>query len=340
MNRLDYFDPSLPYPIPPKETWNIIDSTKYNCFISCPRRLFFEYILGWRRASNHLTFGHAWHEGMEEIVKAKDPRAKEVIQRAYLRFLSDYRKTYSEEEDEHYWPKTPTKALYSYITYADKYHPDYNMNVKIVNSKPMTEIAGSVYLTDEHLIHFRMDAICDTDRGITALEHKTGTSTYMWADQWELHMQILTYYYALFCLYPLGSVSGVTVNGVFFKKIKYDEFKEKREGISRYFDFMRVPIYRQPHQLEAWLWNTVHFLDQIKYNYDLLSQCSKDDKILKAFPMNFKACSDWGGCDYKNFCLSWDNPLKYTDKVPLGFEESHWNPMEVSSNHVMEGMKS
>lgn len=337
MNRADYVDDALKYPIPYNPTWNIIDSTKYNCFISCPRKFFYEYVLGWRRASNHLTFGKAWHEGMEVLTNARNKTDNAVIGEAYKRFLKSYREVYTESEDEDYWPKTPLRALYSYICYAEKYNYD-KMEVKVANGKPLTEIAGSVYLTDEHLMHFRMDGICDSDRGIRGLEHKTGTSTYMWSEQWQLSMQVFTYYYALLCMYEMEDIGGITVNGTFFKKIKYDEMKEKKDGIARYFDFMRVNVMRSPHQFETWLWNSVFYLDQIKFQYDLLSQCSKDSKILHAFPMNYKACTDWGGCNYNNFCLSWDNPLLYADQVPIGFEQDFWNPMEQESNHKMEKM--
>ena len=82
--------------IQPHSSWNIIDSTKLNAFLECPRSYFYEYILGWRsEAPNlHLEFGKAWHLAMEHLILHGYDETS--IKDAYLKFHEHYRSHFPE----------------------------------------------------------------------------------------------------------------------------------------------------------------------------------------------------------------------------------------------------
>ena len=57
----------MKFHLPEQPTWKIRDSSKFDTFLRCNRRFFFEYVLGWRIAQpNHdLYFGECWHIARE-----------------------------------------------------------------------------------------------------------------------------------------------------------------------------------------------------------------------------------------------------------------------------------
>jgi hypothetical protein len=223
--------------------------------------------------------------------------------------------------------------MYALLTYTDHYRNDLNefeVHRLTPTSEKLTECAGSVYISDEHLLYFRMDAILkDKQSGLLfPQEHKTGSSTYMWVEQWDLAMQIYTYLYVMYCMFNAEDVKGIQINGVIFKKTKDNDKTDQRDGIARHFDFLRPMIYKAPHQLEAWMVRTAYHMDMMRYNFDLLAQEDPNDKVMRAFPMVTTSCTKYLGCPYKDFCMSFDNPMKAARDygVPLGWTKKFWDP--------------
>ena len=195
----------------------------------------------------------------------------------------------------------------------------------------MVEIGGTVNLTDNHYISFKMDTIMQGPNGIISLEHKTGSSAWNWDLQWYLSMQVGTYSHVLNCLYKPEDVRGVILDGMIFKKTK-DHIKKDNEDPFRHFDFREVPIYLSKEAMNQWLNNTIWWLDMIKYNFNALADCSSDSPAMNAFPMNTTSCTNWSGCQYHDLCRAWGNPLQNIEHVPIGFEIDFWNPLEEKIN--------
>ena len=84
----------LDYPVPKHDSWNVLDSTKIQSFMDCPRGFFFSYILGWRKEepSIHLIFGSAWHDAMEHL--ANNGYGKASVEEAYEKFCATYGEYY------------------------------------------------------------------------------------------------------------------------------------------------------------------------------------------------------------------------------------------------------
>lgn len=293
----------------------VIDSTKINDFLDCPRMFWFRHVLGWEtdRTNNHLVFGQAWHDAMEHLLL--DGYDDDSIAEAFGKFLDTYREHLPEDTDELFEPKTPSNAFKALVKYTQNYMNDNFTTL-------YTEIGGRISIDGRRSIAFKMDSVLQDENGkFFSLEHKTkgGSFTRVWNDDWTLAVQTGTYAHVLHCLFPPEQVKGVTINGVAFLKTD--------------IRFNRVPVHRPPEQLQNWLFHINHYFDQIEAEFQVLSECSTDEPIMRAFPQNPRSCTKYFGCPYFDFCNAWPNPLKRCDEVPPGYRQRFWNPLEEPVKH-------
>lgn len=311
------------YPIPLDPTWDIVDSSKLNTFLQCPRRYFFEYMLGWQSTApnNHLRFGEAWHVAMEHILlNGYDPPS---LAEAFDKLLVCYRQEFPKETDELYSPKTPTRAMMALAEYADRYRHDLDEFEVLY-----TEISGTVPIGEDAVMYFRLDSIVKGSIGHKSFEHKTkgGSITALWGLQWLQSLQIGTYNHVLYCLYPENEVDGISINGAGFLKTK--------------FDFQRIPIKKTKTQMQVWLDTVRYWRSQIRNEMEILRNCSDSDDVLNAFPLNPSSCDRYFGCPFLDYCQAWANPLRECDELPLGFKIDFWNPTKKPSTHKMDLTKT
>lgn len=304
----------MKYPVPEQPTWNIVDPSKLKSFDACKRYYFYRYMLGWTidEPNIHLEFGEAWHRAMAHLLI--NGYSAESIHGAYEEFCAHYRKFWSPEQDEINYPKTPINALNAMISYVAEY-PDDPRRYETM----YVEISGTVPIDARRVLHFRMDSILqDLDHGTKfSFEHKTGSSLYLWEDQWALDVQPTTYNHCLYCLYPEEEVKGITVNGTFFPK-------KKRDWSA---DFKRVPCNKSKRQMSDWLWEVNDKYDDLEAEMERLAQCKDSDAIMMCFPKNPGNCINYGKvCEFHDYCCTYSNPLQIADQPPLGFTESHWDP--------------
>lgn len=309
----------LPFPWDPAIT--VLDSSKINTFLDCNRQFFFRYLLGWEmdKANNHLVFGSAWHEAMEHLLL--NDYSEDSVMQAFDKFLETYRAEFPEETDAIFAPKTPDRALLALMEYAERYRDEDDSHQTLY-----TEIAGEISIDGERSLAFRMDSICENASGaVFSLEHKTkgGPFSRVWVDQWALSVQVGAYNHVLQCSYLDTPIRGVIINGVSFQKTK--------------FDFQRVLAYRSPEHLQSWLFHINHYFDQIEEEMQQLADnCTSNDEVLTAFPMNPGACTKYFGCQYFDFCNAWANPLKHCDSPPPGFLVRYWNPLAQPAKVVVK----
>lgn len=305
----------MEYPIPKHYTWDILDSTKLQTFVDCPRRYFFNYMLGWDGESDnvHLIFGGAWHRAMEHLLL--NGYAPKSVLDAYSKLNSYYRKYFSEENDDIRAPKTPAIAMKALAEYCTYWRMD---DFKVL----YTEIAGTVPIGDKRVLYFRMDSIIEhRDKSIGSLEHKTASrNDRVWADQWLLAIQTGTYNHVLYCLFPreLVEKAGVTINGSIFNKTK--------------MQFVRVPARRSRKMMNAWFWNVRHWVAMLDWEMERLKECKDSDDVLMSFPMNTQSCTKYFGCPYMIYCSTWPNPLQNCEYPPFGMVQRWWDPTADEEN--------
>ena len=302
----------MSFPIPSKNTFKVNDSTKISCFLDCPRKYFYEYILDWRPDCPHhdLDFGEAWHRAQEVLLT----HGYDSVDLAYLTFLKYYRDAgFSEATDIDYAPKNPNYAALALQSYVKQYVTD-----KLDYETLYTEVAGSVMVSQGQSLSFRIDAILrDKNNGLIRVrEHKTTKSDReAWYKQWHLAIQLGTYAYVLYCMFDEKDVWGVEVNGTIFTK----------KDIAKH---VRVPIKKTMQAMNAWHYDVAYWLKVIEQNFSMLFNCSPSAPVMEAFARNPGNCTKYFGCPYHDFCTAWPNPLARCDEVPLGFVEYSWNPAD------------
>lgn len=303
----------------------IIDSTKLNSFQTCPRKYFYEHLLGWRfdKPNIHLKFGEAFHEAIEHLIIHRNAEKQEyVLSAAFDKFMNIYRNAYPPEDDIANAPKDPANCLKALAEYQLVYRND---DFELLYS----ETAGAVHIDEDHVIHFKIDTIVRGDEGIYALEHKTASrQSSTWNDQWTMALQVGTYSHALYCCFPENEVYGVKINGVFLRK--------SGNG------FVRVPIKKDPDSMRIWMSQVRSIVDTMEREFQILSEESPADSIMSSFPIRTTSCINYGSaCPFLPYCSTWANPLERCMKAPLGFKVDHWDPRrnEEKAKHTFDSEK-
>jgi hypothetical protein len=316
----------LPSPLESHPSHEIIDSTKLQTFQDCPRQFFFEYVLGWKtdRPSNHLVFGSAVHLALEHLI-LNGYRVQTVTEALQI-FNDEYREIFPEETDQLYSPKTPGRFMEMLVLYVQKYASDLN-EYRVYK----TEFGGTVHLSPDHRLAFKMDTILQNIEtgNYLSLEHKTKGGNYIDKSYHIDHMmgvQVGTYTHVLNCLFEPTVVDGVIINCMCFKKTKNPDFILER-----------FPVFLTNDQMYIWMENTKNWIDHLQKEFEILSEDSVDADHMKAFPCNGRSCSNWGRvCQYQPLCSSWSNPLQHTSHRPLDMKVEFWNPLEEDLREVLE----
>lgn len=311
-----------------KPTWSIVDSSKLDCFQRCKRKFFYEYILGWRPdlPAHDLYFGECWHKAREyQLLHGYDKYLE-----AFALFESEYRKEFSEETDELYRPKDPFAVLVALEKFNNERASDLALNTLL-----LTETSGTVPIDDKgRKLHYRMDSVLqrNEDGKYFSWDHKSRKKTFnrQWAETFQLSIQNGTYTHCMYCMYPISDVLGVEFCGTAFD---YLVRGSKSRGQGYQVEFLRVPAFKPPDQMNAWLWTVNDLYSELEREMDRLTHCREDDQVMMAFPMNDTSCTEYFGCAYHDFCISWQNPIQRCGQPPLGFREEHWDPSKMETTY-------
>jgi hypothetical protein len=312
--------------IPEHELWNVLDASKAQDFSRCRRFYFFRHILGWRSVNEsniHLEFGTAAHFAME--VLAEQGYTGEACSNAFKVFMEHYRKFFPPEADEHNKPKTPENFLRALPQYCARYH-EADKDNEILH----VETAGSVNIGDNKTMHFKIDTIGKGPMGYFSLEHKT--SAYYgdrWRAGWVQKIQVGVYSHVLYSLYPENEVYGVIINGIFLSEPPRIRKDGQPYAGAKDNEFHRVPARFSPQQLQAWILDMHDLIQDRDRQQNQLMDADEDDPILRAYPRNREACTQYGVCPYLEVCSSNMNPVKGVNYPPIDYEVTLWDPRNI-----------
>lgn len=317
-------------PIPYHPSQDILDSTKLQCYQDCPRKFFYEYMLGWRSAypSNHLHFGKCVHLALEHIIL--NGQSGQSIIDALEIFNNEYRLLFSEATDAMFTPKTPSRFFDCLMMYLQQWKGDADQYEMY-----KTEFGGTISLGGDDKIAFKMDTIMlDRYSGLyCSLEHKTAQGNYVNANysvQHEMGIQCGTYTHVLNCIFPPEKVDGVIINLLQFKKTMDKNYKPGD------FILQRFPINLSNARMYDWLIGTKEWISRIRQDKSMLSCESDSDDIMESFPKNGRSCTNYNkACTYLDMCRSWQNPLQHIHRMPADLEVSFWNPLEEDLREVL-----
>jgi hypothetical protein len=296
-------------PIPFHDTLRVMDSTKMQTYLTCPRKYFFEYILGYRpEDKNHnLVFGSAWHKAKDILFS--NGYSVESVDAGVEAFLKEYRQSFSEETDMDFHPKSPGNAEVALYEYVKQYAP--NDHFKVLH----TEVGVVVPVGPDRVLYGKMDAINhDEARGYFSLETKTaGAHWSYWEDQWLQKFQISAYAHFLYCNYPPAEVYGIIIDGSIFKKSGNEH--------------LRVSVPLTVEWLESWLWEVNCWFDDVERDFKRLEMCKESDDVMKAFCRNTESCVKYNRmCPLFEVCHARRNPIRDCDRLPMGLKIEHWDP--------------
>lgn len=321
--------------IPNHPSWEIVDSSKMDDYETCHRRFFYAHVLGWRLdIPNHdLYFGECWHIAREyQLI-----HGYEQIEGAFNAFLTHYRKQFPPQTDVNHRPKTPEAVNQALVNFGVTYFNDLDENELLRNpqtNEPFTEISGTVPIDERRVLYFRMDSLLQrkSDGMIFSWDHKTTKGNYItypsWDQQFYLSIQNGTYTHCMYCIFDPSQVLGVEFCGVGFTYLKRNQ--EYRSELKR------VPAFKTPEQMNVWLWTVIDLYNDIERDFDRLSHCKEGDEVMMAFPINPGGCTKYRGCEFHDFCMLWDNPLRHCQEPPMGFRQEYWDPREKDARNKME----
>lgn len=318
----------MTFPIPTHPSWDIKDSSKLDDYLRCPRYYFYHYMLGWRLdvPEHDLVFGDAFHHAREhQLLFGYDD-----IPGAYQAFLNVYRKEFPPETDNLYLPKNPTAVMCAIVQFAQERSRDLIDNEVVeLDGVKMTEMAGTVPVDEKRVLHYRMDSIMrrKEDGMIFSWDHKTTSGKWIHDTRWDrdlfLGIQNGTYTHCLYCMFPVDQILGVEFDKTGFEYLKKGSVNRPA---GYYATTRRVPAFKSPEQMNTWLWLANTLLDEIERDMDRLTYCTEGDDVLMTFRQNPKACSDYRGCEFHDYCLAWQNPLRRCYEPPLGYTQKFWDP--------------
>ncbi len=319
----------------PHPTWEIRDSSKLDDYLECPRKFFFMHVLGWRiDAHQHdLFFGQAWHIAREHMLI----HGYDDMQGAYAAFIKFYRRELDPETDDLYQPKNPEAVLMAIAKYAGDPERRYDLEQ---NEVLYTEISGSVPVDEKRVLYFRMDSVLrNKEIGfIFSWDHKTTKKfSRVWEEKFHLSLQNGTYTHCLYCMFPEEMQAGL-IKGVEFCGTQFEHLKKgsKLRPAGYHIALQRVPAWKSLGQMNTWLWNTVDLLDSLDIDMDRLIDCKESDSVMMAFRQNPGNCTNYWGCMFHDYCMSWTNPLQHCFEPPLGFKTEFWDPREMETTNKMK----
>lgn len=284
----------------------ILDSTKIQCYMRCPRKYLFNYVFNWQLdgVNINFVFGGAWHAAMQLFYKERSSDKADM----YNVFLKEWRNGIDEEDDYAYSRyKNPQTALLGISAYYDQFDNERS-EISVIG----TEITGKMVI-DSYEIVYKMDGLVERDGEIGVLEHKSSVVQKKKNElYWPLSYQVNTYLMA--ALEATNNRLPVSLWGNF-----------------SYFSPKKVEIERRYHKASeqqglVWYHQTTDALGRMFDDYHLLS-ISESLEVLPAFLPNPTACADYSGCAYTRYCNYMHNPLHYLDKRPIELIVKEWNPL-------------
>lgn len=286
----------------------VIDSTILSAFRSCPQRAFREYVQHYktRNQSIHLHAGAAFARGLEVARKSFHTEGLDAQTsvaeglRALVEFWGDY-----EAPDDAAKSLTRMLGALEYYFSVWPLDNDEAPPATLPSGEKAIEFSFNEPLDIRHpesgdpiLYCGRMDMIAEYAGGLFGEDDKTTSSLgASWAKQWDLRSQFTGY-----CWGAQRSgllLQGFLVRGVSILKTKYDH--------------MPAITYRPEWFIDRWL-------EQTHRDITRMIQCWESgwwDYSLDA------ACNEYGGCIFKNICLSKD-PEPWLQSQ---FERRVWDPV-------------
>lgn len=297
---------------------------------TCPR-------LYWLRHHEWLTeadakiwfaFGGAWGSAMDVIWKlccGKKFNKNHVAELAFEAFVAEWVKRGEKDPDDidddelerikFRNPATAHEMIFYYIERRTGMFQQPSIQLLSV------EEPFAVPLMKENvdiLYGGRWDKIIKLHGSIRAIEHKTTTA-------WRYPRNLREEYLKSFL--PNNQIDGYIYAG----RMKYGrQFNNVYVDIalvhkSQHDVFELLPIDRGPGDLEAWLWDTWYWVNEIERNLEASKTVKPSDPYMHAFPKKTASCYRFPhNCQFLPVCSTMSNPMGIKARPP---KDNYGNPI-------------
>ncbi len=316
----------------------LYDNSRISDFKRCPRYFLFRHVYNLTQEGRAvpLTFGSCWHASLEvlwaqhaDLYGSKEKR-RAVIDASYQAFIDEWIKAgmtspdeMGPDEIEELGARTPMMALEMLHNYVDaRQHLFTDSGFELLSIEepfivPLDPDDASLFYVG------RLDKKFRWRSQINAMEHKSTTLWYKkqksfrstWIESWSPNSQIDGYQYALLVTHG-EQAGGVWIDGA--------ALADDPKG------FKIIPIDRQTEHLDAWLWETHNWIDEIEANKAVLEErSSPSHPYMAAFKKNTNSCISYErSCPFLDLCRMHANPARL-EGIPIGYKYEHWSPFSV-----------
>lgn len=289
------------------------DSTSLGALKTCPRFYQYSIVEGWqpRHISVHLTFGLHYHAALERYDHAKaSGLSHEESEIKAIRYLLEV--TWDKEKQRPWCSDDPNKNRFtlvrSVVWFLEQFKEESLKTVILANGKPAVELSfrfDSGVLTNStgetFLLCGHLDRLVEFQDKFFVADRKTSKSTLTqdFFDKFSPDNQFSLYTLAGHVVYSLP-IEGLIVDGA-----------QIAVTFSR---FARGFSPRTKEQTEEWF-------------KDFQFWVAQAEVYAKAeyWPMNDKACGNYGGCQYRGICSK--SPKVRERWLQADFTKRVWDPL-------------
>jgi len=288
------------------------DSTSLGELKTCPRKYYYTIICGYqpKTLSRHLIFGLHYHSALEHYDKRKslgDSHETAVLSSVHflLKETWDFKlgRPWS-SFDSH---KNRYTLLRTVIWYLDHFAKDSIETIQLANGSPAVELSfrynSGLTSSSGDPIFFcgHLDRLGKLNDAIYIVDRKTSTYAIdeRFFQKFSPDNQFSMYSLSARIVYH-QPIAGLIVDGA-------------QIGVN-FSRFYRGLIPRTETQLDEWFLDTSVWI-QLAESYAKASH----------WPMNDKACGNYGGCDFREICSK--NPSAREQWLQHGFSKRTWDPL-------------
>lgn len=284
------------------------DSTSLGNFITCPRKYLYENLQGWQSVerSVHLIFGGHYAKALERFhkMRAEGFEYDAAVVRVVRLLLEE---TWDEENNRpQSWMhdiKTRDTLVRSVVWYLDEFKDDAMPTVILSNGQAAVEYSFSFELNSDYIYCGHIDRLVEYSGGIYVQDQKTSGAalSQKYFQDFKPDYQMSGYTLAGTIGFALP-VQGVVIDAA-----------QIAVGFTR---FARGFTARSNAELEEFREEAIHYIGVAKQAHES-----------GYYPMNRKACGNYGGCAFRKVCSV--GPHYRQAMLSANFvQKDRWDPLK------------
>lgn len=304
------------------------DSTSLGLFKECPRKYYYEIILGWRSPGMnvHLTFGLGYHAALEAYDHATFAGAdhEEGVRAAVRTAMAAGGTIAADDEGRPVWEpwqspdhfKNPWTLTRTVVWYLDFFRTHPLKTVTLSNGKPAVELSFYFPVHEIEGIEIgmagHMDRVVDEPDNTRAVHDRKTTKMALsnsFFAGFSPHNQFSLYTFAANVLFNQPA-AGVTVDAAQVG-VNFSRFAR------RFVSFPKAVI-------DEWF---AEALEWIGLAYRMADRAASLPNPEAAWPKNDKSCGNYGGCAFRAVCSK--SPHHRQAWLESDFKPFRWNPLQV-----------